>query len=213
MTTTSPVILILMAVIALCSFRAFNDRALFDRLKFNVRSVRDGEYYRLLTAGFIHVDFNHLLFNGFTLYVFGDNALYGLGLFPFLILYFVSLLAGNLFAYAYHSQVPYYSAVGASGAIMGVVYASILMFPDMKLALIFLPIPFPAYVFGIGYLVYTLFGMKSNNDNIGHTAHLGGAIGGIATIVFFLPSVLQTSLITLVLMVVITLGFFFVKRN
>lgn len=202
-----------MAVIVLCSFRAFNDRALFDRFKFNVRSVRDGEYYRLLTAGFIHVDFNHLLFNGFTLYVFGDNALYGLGLFPFLILYFVSLLAGNLFAYAYHSQAPYYSAVGASGAIMGVVYASILMFPDMKLALIFLPIPFPAYVFGIGYLVYTLFGMKSNNDNIGHTAHLGGAIGGIATTVFFLPSVLQTSLITLVLMVVITLGFFFVKRN
>ena len=212
---TPPLILILLAIIVLISYRAFKDPLLFNQLKFNVRAVQLGEYYRLLTAGFIHVDYNHLFFNCFTLFIFGGNALYGLGTVNFILLYMVSLLMGNGLAYYYHKSNPYYTAVGASGAIMGIVYSSILMFPEMKLAIIFFPIPFPAYVFGVGYLIYTLFGIKSQNDGIGHTAHFGGAIGGIICTLVFDPFVLEKSFYTLLLMVGITLvaGWFLFQRS
>ena len=86
---TAPFILILLAAIALISYRAIKDPLLFNRLKFNVSAVENGEYYRLLTAGFIHVDYNHLFFNGFTLFIFGGNALYGLGTVNFILLYLI----------------------------------------------------------------------------------------------------------------------------
>ena len=212
---TPPLIGILLAAIVFISYRALKNPLLFNRLKFNVNAVRNGEYYRLLTAGFIHVDYNHLFFNGFTLFIFGGNALYGLGSVNFMILYLISLLMGNGLAYYYHKSDPYYTAVGASGAIMGIVYSSILMFPDMQLAIIFFPIPFPAYIFGVGYLIYTLFGIKSQNDGIGHTAHFGGAIGGIICTLVFDPFVFEKSFNTLVLMVGVTLvaGWFLFQKN
>lgn len=212
---TPPFILMLLAGIALISYRAIKDPLLFNRLKFNVSAVENGEYYRLLTAGFIHVDYNHLFFNGFTLFIFGGNTLYGLGTVNFILLYLISLLLGNGLAYYYHKKNPYYTAVGASGAIMGIVYSSILMFPEMELAFIFFPVPMPAYVFGVGYLIYTLFGIKSQNDGIGHTAHFGGAIGGIICTLVFDPFVLEKSFYTLVLMVGITLvaGYFLFRQS
>ena len=212
---TPPLIGILLAVTVFVSYRALKNPLLFNRLKFNVNAVQNGEYYRLLTAGFIHVDYNHLFFNGFTLFIFGGNTLYGLGSVNFIILYLISLLLGNGLAYYYHKSNPYYTAVGASGAIMGIVYSSILMFPDMQLAIIFFPIPFPAYIFGVGYLIYTLFGIKSQNDGIGHTAHFGGAIGGIICTLVFDPFVFEKSFNTLVLMVGVTLvaGWFLFQKN
>lgn len=215
MVGTAPFILVLLAAIALISYRAIKDPLLFNRLKFNVSAVENGEYYRLLTAGFIHVDYNHLFFNCFTLFIFGGNALYGLGTLNFILLYLISLLMGNGLAYYYHKKNPYYTAVGASGAIMGIVYSSILMFPEMELAFIFFPVPMPAYVFGVGYLIYTLFGIKSQNDGIGHTAHFGGAIGGIICTLVFDPFVFEKSFYTLVLMVVITLiaGYFLFRQS
>lgn len=212
---TPPFILMLLAGIALISYRAIKDPLLFNRLKFNVSAVENGEYYRLLTAGFIHVDYNHLFFNGFTLFIFGGNALYGLGTINFILLYLISLLMGNGLAYYYHKKNPYYTAVGASGAIIGIVYSSILMFPEMELAFIFFPVPMPAYVFGVGYLIYTLFGIKSQNDGIGHTAHFGGAIGGIICTLVFDPYVFEKSFYTLVLMMGITLvaGYFLFRKS
>lgn len=212
---TAPFILILLTAIALISYRAIKDPLLFNRLKFNVSAVENGEYYRLLTAGFIHVDYNHLFFNGFTLFIFGGNALYGLGTINFVLLYLISLLMGNGLAYYYHKKNPYYTAVGASGAIMGIVYSSILMFPEMEFAFIFFPVPMPAYVFGVGYLIYTLFGIKSQNDGIGHTAHFGGAIGGIICTLVFDPFVFEKSFYTLILMVGITLiaGYFLFRQS
>lgn len=212
---TPPLLFLLLATIVLISYRALKDGLLFNRLKFNVRAVQVGEYYRLLTAGFIHVDYNHLFFNCFTLFIFGGNVLNGLGTVNFILLYLISLLMGNGLALYYHQRNPYYTAVGASGAIMGIVYSSILMFPEMKLAYIFLPIPMPAYVFGIGYLIYTLFGIKSQNDGIGHTAHFGGALGGIICTLVFDPFVFEKSLYTLLLMIGVTCiaGYILFRQN
>ena len=210
-----PLILTILIVNVLFSLKGFKDTLFFNRFKFSIASVKGGQSYRIVSSAFLHVDMAHLGFNMFALYLFGGQALDGLGMLNFLILYFSCLIAGNLFALYFHRDNPYYSAVGASGAIMGILYATILMYPEMKLALFIFPVPLPGYVFGIGYLVYTLFGMKKQQDNIGHTAHFGGAIGGILATLILVPSVIATSFTTLILLVVVTVvtGFILFRKN
>ena len=215
MQSLPPLILAILVVNVLFSLKGFKDTFFFNRFKFSIAAVKGGQSYRIVSSAFLHVDVAHLGFNMFALYLFGGQALAGLGFLNFLILYSSCLMAGNLFALYFHRDNPYYSAVGASGAIMGILYATILMYPEMKLALFIFPVPLPGYVFGIGYLVYTLFGMKKQQDNIGHTAHFGGAIGGILTTLILAPSVIETSVTTLVLLVVVTVvtGFILFKKN
>ena len=162
----------------LVSFKGFNDFLFFEKYKFNIDGIKKGEQNRFLISGFLHVDQAHLFFNLFTLYFFADVVIYFLGPLNFLIIYFGSLIAGNLVSFYFHKNQNNYSAVGASGAITGVLYSAILLNPDMELFVMFIPIPIPAYLFGIGYLLYSLYGMKKNIGNIGHDAHFGGAIGG-----------------------------------
>jgi len=114
----------------------------------------------------------------------------------------VSLIAGSLLALVFHKDEPYYSAVGASGAVMGVLYAAILLNPDMQLGIMFIPIPLPAYVLGIAYLLYSIWGMKSRMGNIGHTAHFGGAIGGYATTLLFMPGLFVTDTLIVILLAI-----------
>jgi len=119
-----------------------------------------------------------LFFNMFTLYFFADEVIGYLGSVNFLLVYFGSLIVGNLLSFYFHKNEYHYSAVGASGAVTGVLYSAILLNPDMKLYMMFIPIAIPAYIFGIGYLLYSIYGMKNRVGNIGHDAHFGGAIGG-----------------------------------
>ena len=137
----------------------------------------------------------------YALYLFGDIVARVLGIQSFLIIYFGSLLAGSLYSLQYHKNESYYSAVGASGAVSGIIYASILLYPAMKLYLFFIPIPIPGYIFGVGYLLYSIYGMKKQLGNIGHSAHLGGSIGGFALTLLLYPSVFSTNI-----MLVIALG-------
>lgn len=209
------ILLLLIAITVAVSLRGFKQPSFFQDYKFQVLEIVRGERYRMLSAGFLHVDNNHLFLNMFTLYIFGGNAIAGLGNLNFILLYLGSLLFGNLFAFYFHRNTPYYSAVGASGAVMGVVYGSILMFPEMKLMLILFPIPMPAFVFGVGYLVYTLFGMKRQQDNIGHTAHFGGAISGMVITLAIHPYLVQKSFFTLGIMTVATVivGAFLFRKS
>jgi membrane associated rhomboid family serine protease len=183
------------AVIAaniLVSLKGFKDYVFFERYKFNIGAIQGGQKDRMLTSGFLHVDGSHLLLNMFTLYFFADVVIQWLGPVKFLIIYLISLIAGSLLALSFHKKEPYYSAVGASGAVTGVLYAAILLQPDMRLALMFIPIPLPAYILGIGYLMYSIYGMKKRLGNIGHTAHFGGAVGGYITTLIFVPSIVTT---------------------
>ena len=183
------------AVIAaniLVSLRGFKDYGFFERYKFNIGAIRAGQKDRMFTSGFLHVDGSHLLLNMFTLYFFAHVVIQWFGPVKFLIIYLISLLAGSLLALSFHKREPYYSAVGASGAVTGVLYAAILLQPDMRLALMFIPIPFPAYILGIAYLMYSIYGMKKRLGNIGHTAHFGGAVGGYVTTLIFMPSIITT---------------------
>ena len=167
------------------TLRGLNDFGFFEKYKFNVGGIRRGEQVRMLSSGFLHVNFTHLFFNMFTLYFFANTVIYNVGEFKFLLIYFGSLLAGSLLSFYFHKNEYHYSAVGASGAVTGVLYSAILFDPNMSLIFLFLPIPIPAYVFGIGYLLYSIYGMKKQLGNIGHDAHFGGAIGGYVFTLLF----------------------------
>lgn len=204
------IVLLLILANVLVSMKGFKDRVFFERYKFQVGPVLKGDKLPMLTSGFLHVDVSHLLFNMLTLYFFADPVIDYLGVPKFLAVYFGSLLAGSLFALNFHKKEPYYSAVGASGAVMGIVYSAILLNPTMSLYLFFIPIPIPAYVFGVGYLLYSMFGMKNQWGNIGHSAHIGGAIGGYLLTILMYPSVLsEHTFMVLILAVPIVLMFIF----
>lgn len=189
--STSPIILLIILANVIFSKKGFDDYAFLDRYKFQVSRVKGDEKIRMLTSGFLHVDWLHLILNMYVLYIFGNFITNNLETIAFLIIYFGSLLAGSLYTLQYHKNEPYYSAVGASGAVSGVVYSSILLYPNMQLSLFF-AIPMPGYIFAVGYLLYSIYGMKSQLGNIGHAAHLGGAIGG-----FVLTLILQPILFTI----------------
>ena len=192
-----------MAIIAanvIVSLKGFNDTYFFDRYKFGIGAIKAGQKERMLTSGFLHVDLSHLFFNMFTLYFFADVVIGWFGSIKFLIIYFISLVAGSLLALFFHKDEPYYSAVGASGAVTGILYAAILLEPEMQLGIMFIPIPLPAYVLGIGYLLYSIYGMKSRLGNIGHTAHFGGAVGGYLSTLIFMPSLLVTDTFMMVIL-------------
>ena len=174
----SLVLIIIIAANAIISFKGFNDFSFFEKYKFSIGGIQRGEKFRIFSSGFLHVDMGHLFFNMFTLYIFTDIVLNYLGTVNFLIVYLGSLILGSLLSFYFHKNDYNYSAVGASGAVMGIVYSAILLQPNMSLFLFFIPIPIPAYVFGIGYLLYSIYGMKNQVGNVGHSAHLGGAIGG-----------------------------------
>lgn len=184
-------VLVIILINVLVSYKGFNDRLFFEKFKFQIGPIRNGEKIRILSSGFLHVDGSHLFFNMLTLYFFADAVIGPIGILKFLAVYFGSLLTGSLLAMSFHKKEPYYSAVGASGAVMGVLYAAIMLNPGMNLYLFFIPIPIPAYIFGVGYLVYSMFGMKKRWGNIGHSAHLGGAIGGFIITLALYPQVLN----------------------
>jgi len=160
------------------SFKAFDDMNFFKKYEFHIGNIKAGEQIRMLTSAFLHVDIAHLAFNMLTLYFFAPVVISHIGVFSFVLVYFGSLIAGSLLTLQFHKNEYHYRAVGASGAVTGVLYSAILLSPEMNLYFFFIPIPIPAYLFGIGYLLYSIYGMKSRKDNIGHTAHFGGAIGG-----------------------------------
>lgn len=190
----SIVTIIIIAANVIMSMKGFDDRGFFEKYKFNVGSVKRGEQIRMLSSGFLHADTTHLFFNMFTLYFFADAVINGLGNFNFIIIYFASLIFGNLLSLYFHKDEYWYSAIGASGAVTGILYSAILLQPDMSLYMFLIPIPIPGYVFGIGYLLYSIYGMKNKIGNIGHDAHFGGAIGGYVVTLLLMPSLFKTDL-------------------
>lgn len=192
------------------SYKGFRDRIFFNKYKFSPIRIKGGEKIRYISSGFLHVDTTHLIVNMFTLYFFVDAVIFRVGEINFLIIYFTSLIFGNWLTYRFNSNNINYSAVGASGAVMGVVYSAILLNPEMTL--FFFILPMPGYLFGLGYLFYSIYSMKKVNDNIGHEAHLGGAIAGFFSTIIISPAVVFTNLFT-VLILLIPIVYFYIKSK
>ena len=204
-------LIVIIAVTVLISYKGFNDISFFRKFEFHVGSILKGEQIRMISSGFLHVDMGHLFFNMVTLWFFAPLVLAYLGNWTFVLVYMGSLIFGNLLTLLFNKNNYSYRAVGASGAVTGVLYSAILLQPDMMLGLFFV-IPIPAYLFGILYLLYSIYGMKSKNDNIGHSAHFGGAVGGYVITLIEQPQLLVDHTEMVVLLTIPIIVLFMMQR-
>jgi membrane associated rhomboid family serine protease len=205
-------LIVIIALTVIVSFKGFEDINFFRKFEFHIGSIRAGEQFRMISSAFLHADISHLAFNMLTLYFFAPIVYGYLGNFTFALVYVASLIFGSLLTLLFHKNDYSYRAIGASGAVTGVLYSAILLQPDMSLFLFFIPIPIPAYIFGIGYLLYSIYGMKAKRDNIGHTAHFGGAIGGYVITLIIKPSLFVDN-IEMVLLLAIPIVLLFVLEK
>lgn len=183
-----PTLIILITCIV--TYLGFNNTLIFQRYQFHVGAIlRDKQHCRLLSSGFLHVSWTHLLFNMLTLYFFYPVIVVEYGVVWFLILYFASLLLGNVLCLWLYQNRPSYAAVGASGAVSGIIFAAIALKPLMSIYLFFIPIPIPAWLFATVYFAYSVTMMLKPRqwDNTGHAAHLGGAVCGMLIVGILTP--------------------------
>lgn len=190
--------LIIVIFTAIVSIIAFTNHDFFLKLKhFPVAEARNKEYYRMLTSGFLHGDYIHLFMNMFVLYEFGRYVenhftdLFGLatGNFLFLFFYLIMIVIADYPTFLKHKGNPYFSSVGASGAVSGILFMYIILNPWAMLGL-FAIIPIPAIVFGALYLWYSSWASKHGHDLVDHDAHFYGAIAGVLILIAIQPGIL-----------------------
>ena len=169
------------------SYLGFNDREFTNKFMFNAFMIyHRKDWKRLITHGFLHADWMHLIFNMLTLYFFGDAVekmfilSYGklAGTTIYLLLYLSAIPLASLKSLIKYKDAHWYNSLGASGAVSAVLFAAILFNPDMRLLIMFIPIPIPAWLFGILYLGYSQYMSKQGGDNINHDAHFWGSVYG-----------------------------------
>ena len=188
--------IIIVAITALVSIAAFNRPDLMEKLQFNASKViHQKQYYRLVSHGFVHANWEHLIVNMIVLYSFGSAIEmyfeYGFGRMSnayYLILYFGGMIISNLYALYKHRNNYYYNAVGASGAVSAVLFAAIFFEPWNKIYFFGL-VPIPGIVFAVLYLGYSYYMSRKQNDNVAHDAHFLGALFG-----FVYPILLNSQL-------------------
>jgi len=180
---------IIIAITVVFSFIAFSNRTLFHKYKLNPYMVwHRKEWIRVLSHGFLHADWMHLAVNMFVLWSFGTNVEMQLALYTnnpvfwYVLLYVAALITAALPSVARHKNNHYYSSVGASGAVGGVLFASIFFDPLNPVFLFMIPIPIPGILFGLAYLWYSYYMVSRSTDNIDHSAHFAGSVFG-----FFFP--------------------------
>jgi len=178
-------IIILIATIAM-SYYGFNNATFFNRYMFNVGAVQKGDYVRLISSGFLHANWEHLIFNMISLFFFYEVVTDSMGELLFVFIYFGSMLLGNVFSLQIYKRQSYYSAIGASGAVSGIIFTAIALYPK-AIKVNFLP----GWLFGALYFGYSVFMMfnPQKGDNLGHTAHIGGALFGLAVVVLYAPTI------------------------
>lgn len=181
--------LILIIINTAASWKGFNDPFFYERYSFNVEKVLVyKQYYRLITSGFLHVNWMHLIWNMIALYAFSGSIETYLGPLQFLLIYFASMIAGDLLSLFIHRHHGDFSSVGASAAVNGIVFAAIAIFPGMKIGFFFIPLAIPAWIYGLAYVIISIYGIRSRNNNVGHEAHLGGALVGMLIGIAMFPA-------------------------
>ena len=182
-----PVLIAVIAITVIISLAGFQNVSVFEKYKFNVSAIKyKKEYIRLLSAGFLHADWGHLFFNMFTLYFFGPIVLEAFDIVGFILIYIGSIILGNLFSLYLYQKQGWYSAIGASGGVSGILFAAVAYAPN-EIEVNFVP----GFIFGALYFSYSVYMMLNPkpHDNIGHAAHLGGAAFGLVYAVVVEPEV------------------------
>ncbi len=187
-----PATVMLIAANVAASLYAFSNPAFLNKNLFHVGPIlQRREWHRLLTSGFLHGGVMHLLINMYVLWNFGRIIEGGLGIGRFLVIYFAALLGGNLWSLLENKSKSNYRALGASGATSGIVLSFILFRPFEKLVIFPIPIPMPAIVLGVLFIIVSAVLAQRENKVIGHEAHLGGALAGILATIAVAPQALS----------------------
>lgn len=177
--------ILLILITCIVSYMGISNKLLISQYAFSVDKVqRQKEYYRFVTSGFLHVDYLHLIINMIVLYGFGHSIELSFGFFYFLLIYFSSMIGGNLLALFIHKHSPAYTSVGASGAISGLVFTMIAYQPNLRILII------PAWLFGIAYVLLTIYAIRAQRTDVGHAAHLGGALIGMIVSLTIYPQII-----------------------
>ena len=195
--------LIILAFTGLVSYQAFSRPEMMAKFKHSpYREFSQKEWYRLLTSGFLHADWVHLLINMYMLYAFGGYVekyivqKYGspTGHIIFLVFYMMNIILANIPTAFQHKHNPGFSSIGASGAISGIIFVFILLDPWQM----FLFPPLPAVLLGIGYLIYSSWASNKGHGRIDHSAHFAGALAGMAMIILINHDIINVFLEKLV---------------
>lgn len=189
-------VIAIIIITSIISVLAFGNPELMYKLKFNAFAIKhEKQGWRFFTYGLVHSGWGHLAINMFVLWSFGRIVLYfyqelfsNAGYFYFLLLYVGGIMFSVLYDFGKHKDDAMYNAVGASGAVSAVVFASIILYPAGGVYLFFIPIEIPSPIFGILYLVYSAYMAKRGQDNIGHDAHFWGAIYGVILTIALKPA-------------------------
>jgi membrane associated rhomboid family serine protease len=204
------------AIIALtvgCSLIGFRDPGFTERFIFSPFEVLAGkQYYRLVTSAFLHADLNHLLMNMISLFLFGRILEEHIGPWQFLLIYFASVVGGSLLSLWLHRHHAY-RALGASGGVCGIVFSYVALYPTGTILSHFV-IPIPAWAYGILFLIGSFIALRRQTDNIGHDAHIGGAVIGLWTTGALQPWAVRENLKWFLILsgVAVVLFFYFLKN-
>jgi len=189
-------------VTSLISIVAFGNRELFEKLQLNPYKVyHKKEWYRLISHGFLHADWVHLIINMIVLLSFGSavenifkqlaaNGIIKSPVLVFVLLYFISMISATLTSVVKQKNNAWYNSVGASGAVSAIIFTSIFFQPLARLY-VYAVIPIPGIVFGVLYLGYSHYMSKKGGDNINHDAHFIGAVVGFIFPLFIDPSLIH----------------------
>jgi membrane associated rhomboid family serine protease len=187
MNITAAISFAIMVITVIFSSRGFTNHSFFAKYAFEVEKVLlYRQYYRLFTSGLLHINWMHLIFNMISLYAFAGGLVAITPWYIFLFIYIGSLLGGNLFALLVHKNHGDYTAVGASGAVNGIIFASMALNPDMTVNLLFL-LPMPGWLYALLFVGVSIYGIRSRSDNVGHEAHLAGALIGMLIAISIYP--------------------------
>jgi membrane associated rhomboid family serine protease len=187
---------ILIGVTVIISLMAWSQPKLMGSWVFSPYHIhKQNQWHRFLTSGFLHNDYMHLIFNMISLLFLGGYAEAGFSekygedfyRYYFLFFYLSAIVVADIPIYFKHKNNPHYRALGASGAVSAIVFAAILMEPNIRLILYPIPLPIPGVLYAVLYVVYSAYMAKNSRDNIGHDAHLYGSLYGLVFVMIMMP--------------------------